>query len=160
MEFAFIAPVLFLLLFGTITGGLTFSRQNSVENAVREATRFGAILPDFEDAGNLNELYRQVRSAATGDLDADVPDRSICVALIDDDDTWDYEIYTDSDNVDSSDSDVASPPAACAKASDDLTVGAGTRRIWVRASRTSDIEAVFYQQTITLDSRSMTRYER
>ncbi|MFP5580169.1 MAG: TadE family protein [Acidimicrobiia bacterium] len=44
VEFALLAPVLFALLLGMITGGLSLSRKNSMENAVREGARFGATL--------------------------------------------------------------------------------------------------------------------
>ena len=42
VEFALVVPVLLMLLFGTITGGLAFSRSNATTNAVREGSRFGA----------------------------------------------------------------------------------------------------------------------
>src|SRR3546814_532623 len=84
-------PVLFLLLLGTLTGGLTLSRQNSVKNAVREGTRLGAVYPiDDGDATTTNDLYRYLREvyreverASTGDLNSATSGHYICVAFID-----------------------------------------------------------------------------
>lgn len=160
VEFALVSPLLFMLLFGTLTGGLTLTRQNSVENAVRETGRFGAVLPVFDGATNLAEMYAQVEAAATGDLDDGTPGRVICVALIEDDNTWDYALYGTSDTPTTGDDQpLASVPTDC-RAGFDSTVGTGTRRVWVRAARDSDIQAIIYNQTVTLESRALTRYER
>lgn len=160
VEFALISPLLFMLLLGTLTGGLTLSRQNAVENAVRESTRFGAVLSDFNASTNLGQMYAQVESAATGDLDAHVQGREICVALIEDDGTWDYQLYDEDDTPTAgTDAAFATVPAQCTKGFDP-SVGTGTRRVWARASRESDISAIIYDQTVRLDSHSLTRYER
>jgi Flp pilus assembly protein TadG len=165
VEFAVIAPLLFLLLLGTVTGGLTLSRQNSVKNSVREATRFGAVTADFSSP-DLDALYDQVVAAATGDLDVGTEGREICVALIDADtdadseDEWTWALYGPTSTVIASDSGT-NFPAVDARCTDgfDKTVGEGTRRIWVRAERTSAIEALLYSQKVTLSARSATRYE-
>jgi len=161
VEFALLAPLLFLLLIGTITGGLTLSRQNAVNNAVREASRFGAVLLDFGDAeSNLDDLYGQVVAAATDDLDAGVPGRQVCVALIDADDTWDYQLYGATDTATTvEDADLATVPSGCS-AGFDATVGDGTQRVWIRAKRESDIEAILYSRTVTLEAQSLSRFER
>ena len=166
VEFALISPLLFMLLLGTLTGGLTLSRHNSVKNAAREATRFGAILPDFTAPTSLDALYAQVVDAATGDLDPDVPGRYICVALIDYDtvakvDKWTYKSYLQADSPSDSGTGqlLSAVPGAC-KEGHNAAVGATTRRVWVRVSRESEIQALLFSQTIDLESRSMARYER
>src|SRR3546814_17755906 len=93
VEFALLMPLLFLVLLGTITGGLTLSRHNSTRNAVREATRYGSVLPTFTNyAANLSELHSQAVLGATGDLDLGVSGRVVCVALIDENNLWRFEI--------------------------------------------------------------------
>lgn len=160
VEFALILPVLILLLVGMITAGISLSRQNSVKNAVRETTRFGAVLPAFDTAGNLGDLYDQVVSAATGDLDTGTSGRQICVALIDADDTWDYHLYdTNGTPTAGSDTALADVPPAC-KEDFDAGVGSGTQRIWARAERTSEIDALFTTHDVTLTAQALTRYER
>lgn len=175
VEFALILPLLVLLLLGTLTGGLTLSRQNSVKNAVRETSRYGAILTTFTNhSTNLSDLYLQTVAAATGDLDVGTPGRVICVALLDGN-TWRYSIYralatpaaTETNASEASGTAQGSLPAAvqtaCRSSAVPLRPASETptvRRVWVRAARESDIEAMLYRQTVTLDGRSLTRYER
>lgn len=166
VEFAFVLPLLTVLLFGLFTGGLTLSRQNSVKNAAREATRFGAILPDFPEAGDSNpaalaELYGQVVVGASGDLRAGTQGRVICVAMINESDDWWWEIYEETDSLhDSGDEeDVTVVDPRCTK-DFDPSVGSGTSRIWVSTSRKSEIDAIFFQIPVNLQSFSMSRYER
>lgn len=45
VEFALIAPLLFLILFGIIQLGFMFGGQNGLSNAAREAARYGSTLP-------------------------------------------------------------------------------------------------------------------
>jgi Flp pilus assembly protein TadG len=159
VEFALLSPLLFMLLFGILTGGLTLSRQNAVENSVREATRFGAVLTDFTAAGNLDDLYKQVVAAATGDLNPGVPNRQICVALIGEDNQWRYQEYDSTATPAAGSGALVSVPASC-KEGFDTTVGTDTNRVWVRAQRSSEISAVLYNNDVTLRSHAMTRYER
>ena len=44
VEFAIIAPLVFMLIVGSITGGIAPGQKNSMTNAVREGGRFGATL--------------------------------------------------------------------------------------------------------------------
>ncbi len=158
VEFAILVPVLFLILIGTITGGLTLSRQNSVKNAVREATRFGSIYPST-NADYLSKVYAQVVNAATGDLDAGVAGRDICVAFIDKDDVWTAKTGPGAGDVTSGDWDTGDPTSGVA-CFDDGRFGLGEARVQATAARQSDIEAILYSRTVTLSSQSVTRYER
>lgn len=150
VEFALILPVLGLLLLGTITGALTLSRYNSVENSVREATRFGAVNP-LGTPPNVNtylsEVLDQAIAGATGDLDDGVDGRIVCVAFVDASGT----ITSLTENV----AGVRSPGASLCFAD-----GRSDERVQVRAERKSEIEAILYNQNLTLRSESVTRYER
>jgi Flp pilus assembly protein TadG len=42
VEFALVAPIFFLLLFGIIQGGLLFQAQNAIVSSVRETARYAA----------------------------------------------------------------------------------------------------------------------
>lgn len=165
VEFALILPVFVVMIFGMITGGIALSQQNSVKNAVREATRFGAVIQNFPDSTETNpaeitDLYDQVVNAATGDLSVDVPGREICVALIDESNKWWWALYTNSNTpIRGNEQALPSVNSACAEGFDS-TVGADTQRIWVRAERKSEIDGIFFQVPVTLDSRSLSRYER
>lgn len=166
VEFAFILPIFVVLIFGMITGGIALSQQNSVKNAVRETTRFGAIVANFPETGDphpseLGDLYDQVVNAATGDLDVGTDGREICVAMIDADNKWWYEEYGTTAAVVSQNDGAAlgSVPSACADGFDG-TVGTNTQRIWVRAARQAEIGAIFFDVDIDLESKSLSRYER
>ena len=45
VEFAIVAPLLFLLVFGLLDAGRFFLEYHHLANAVREAARVGAVLP-------------------------------------------------------------------------------------------------------------------
>ncbi len=47
VEFALIAPLLFLLVFGVIEIGTIIYGYNTISNAAREAARFGVVQPNF-----------------------------------------------------------------------------------------------------------------
>ena len=67
VEFALLAPLLFALLLGMITGGISLSQKNSMENAVREGSRFGATLePSANWAG---DVRKRVEALSGGDLE-------------------------------------------------------------------------------------------
>lgn len=150
VEFALIVPVFCLLLFGMVTGGLTLTRQNSVENAVREGTRFGAVNPlgaPVDLVSYLNQVLDQVKAGATGDLVDGTPGKSLCAAFVQEDGT----ITSRTENH----AGVRSAGTALC-----FPDGRTDERIQVQAQRSSDIDGVIYAQTVTLSSRSVTRYER
>ena len=150
-------PLLFMLIIGMITGGLTLSRQNSVENAVREGTRFGAVNPNGNLTTYLQQVLAQVESAATGDLDNGVAEKRICVAFID---ATVVTVTPDSNQAGVTSlrkNGSTSSPGGRACFADGRSNEA---RVQVSAHRESEIEGVFWSMSVDLDSRSVTRYER
>ena len=147
VEFAIIMPVLFMLIIGMITGGITLSRQNSVENAVREGTRFGAVNPNTVLATYLQQVVTQVENAATGDLADTVAGKQICAAFID-----------SSGTVTSLRKVGASTTAGSTECFADGRTNEA--RIQVSAARDSEIQGVFWTVDVDLNSQSVTRYER
>jgi len=81
VEFALIAPLLFALLLGMISGGLALAAKNSMTNAVREGGRLAATLPEGSDwsAEWAVAVKDRVLALASGDLDGS----EICVQVID-----------------------------------------------------------------------------
>lgn len=140
-------PLLFMLIIGMITGGITLSRQNSVENAVREGTRFGAVNPNGNVATYLQQVLAQVESAATGDLDDGVAEKQICVAFI-----------NATNGVTSLRKVGATPSAGTTQCFADGR--SNEARVQVTAHRESEIQGVFWSMSVDLDSQSVTRYER
>lgn len=62
VEFALVASLLFMLVFGIIDFGWGFHAWNNISNAAREGARLGAVSPDVGD------ITQRVREAA-GTLD-------------------------------------------------------------------------------------------
>ena len=76
-------PVLVMLLLGTLTAGLAYNRNNSLNNGARESARYGATLPVNDDlAGWLFDVADVARDSTGGNLEAGVPGQQICVAYV------------------------------------------------------------------------------
>jgi hypothetical protein len=146
VEMAMVFGLLVTLLVGVVTSAIAFAQQNSVENAAREASRYGATLPfDSDWLGTVRDV---ARAAAQGDLSASVPGSYICVALINDDGT--IESLEDNGGV------VTEPDTPCF--SDGLP--ADQARVQVVTGRGAEIQAVFFSVDIDLEAPAVTRYER
>ncbi len=59
VEFAIVAPLLFLLVFAIIDFGFAFHGWDAVQNAAREGARVGAVTP------NVSTIVSRVRSASS-----------------------------------------------------------------------------------------------
>jgi Flp pilus assembly protein TadG len=82
VETAFILVLLMMLLVGTVSGAIALGRDNSIQNAAREASRFGATLDGGGTLPWFTDVRNVARAAALGDLEASVPNEQICVAYI------------------------------------------------------------------------------
>jgi len=65
VEFALVAPVLFLLVFGIIQLGYTFGRQLDLKSATRDGARRGAVSVDRTDAQQRVETTIRSKLALT-----------------------------------------------------------------------------------------------
>lgn len=151
VEFALILPLFVVLIFGMITGGIALSQQNSVKNAVREASRFAAVSPKGTTASELVDyldgVIAQVEAAASGDLDNGVSGKVICAAH-----TTDGAVYASRTKTGSS---TTSGTSAC------FADGLGARsRTQVVAERDAEIGAIFFTVDIDLRTQTASRYER
>jgi hypothetical protein len=76
-EFALVAPILFLLLFGVIQLGLIMAANNGLVNGVRDATRQAATYRVNEeliaDDGSFNAVCTAVRAQLVTDLQREIP---------------------------------------------------------------------------------------
>jgi Flp pilus assembly protein TadG len=144
VEFALVAPVLFCLLLGIVTGGVALSRKNSITNAVREGTRVGATIPISPSWAA--DVRDRVTSLAGGDLTT----AQVCVEL---------RRVTSSGST-----QVQAAPSSCSLSSSPPSVPASAPvnscvvRVW--AQRTSDVDAFFFSRNVTLTARAIGQYER
>lgn len=91
MEFAIVAPVLFILLFGIIDFGMVYSRQLSVRSATRQATR-SAVVGQFGSdmscatvglSPSSNDALKQLICSIKQDIPIDDADVRVRVQFID-----------------------------------------------------------------------------
>ena len=146
VEFALLAPLIFALLLGMLTGGLALSRKNSVENAVREGARLGATLPDATTWAAA--VQTRVSEIADGDLGTD----DICVELA-------LTTGTAASPTESTQrATVCSLPAAAEPSSSDIPRNECIVKVWART--TSNFQVIFFSRALTLDGSSVSRFER
>ncbi len=149
VEFALLAPVLFSLLLGMVTGGLALSYKNSMTNAIREGARLGATLPkDDTDGwdGWAHDVKDRVVSLAADDIGED----EVCVQII---------------KVGASPPELGGwpsggctlsmvPPATPASAAP----GSCLVKVW--GERTANLNALFFSRDVTLTGSAVGLYER
>lgn len=146
VEFAIIAPLIFALIVGMFTGGISLSRKNSMTNAVREGARFGATLN--EDVTSPDDwataVQKRVLSLAPNDLQLS----QICVRLV-------------QDGAVRPGSGRSVTPSGCsgrAPAPPSGVPGQCVVQVW--AYRTSELQVVFWSEDLPLDASALNRYER
>lgn len=150
IELAIAFSLLVTLLVGTVTAAVAFSQQNSIENAAREGSRFGATLPgDPTTSAWLQEVLDVTRAAGVGDLDTTVPGQFICVAYVAESGSASALRQTGGGAPDASNS-------ACY--SDGL--GTSESRVQVVTGRDSAIQGVFFSVDLELRGQAAARYER
>lgn len=145
VEFALLAPVLFSILLGIITGGFALATKNSMTNAVREGARVGATLPMGSDWDTdwAVDVKDRVVELAGGDLEAD----EVCVRLLDASTNATVGEY---------------PSAGCSLSmAEPTTPGSATDcvvKVW--AQRDATLNALFFSRDLDLQAQSVGVYER
>jgi len=149
VEMAIAFGVLVTLLVGTVTAAIAFSQQNSIENAAREGSRFGATYPgDPTTTAWLQDVLDVTRAAGVGDLDTTVPGQFICVAYV----------TGGSAKALRQTGGGAPVPSNAECYSDGLD--ATELRVQVMTGRDSQIQGVFFSVDLDLRSQAAARYER
>lgn len=148
IEMAVVIVLLVTLLVGTVTAAVAYGRGNSIQNAAREAARYGATLPD----GGTSEWFTAVRdvarAAAIGDLDPGVPGQLICIAFITENDAATH--VTDVGGVTGG---IQGGGCFSDGRSDEA-------RVQVLVERETTLEVVVFSRDVTLSASSAARYER
>lgn len=132
---ALVLPILMMLLLGIITGGSAYQRKITIVDAVREGARYGATLEVGTETAPYptwtSSVVNRVVELSGGVLDAS----DVCVDL-----------------------DDAGGPEGCSVA-DPATPGT-ERLVKVSATRTAKLEWFFFSRTVSLEGKSVGRYER
>ena len=141
VEFALLAPLLFMILLGTVTGGFALSEKNSITNAVREGARVGATLPKGTGWNDwATKVDGRVLEIAGGDLTTN----QVCVQII---------LASSGNVLGSNGGTCGSTPATPASATTGCVI-----KVWARGS--AEFNALFIQRNLDLDGKAVGRYER
>lgn len=155
LEFALVLPVLISFLAAIVTGGVAIGQSVSLNNASREAARYGAVLPVDGDLNTwLGSVADVAISAAAGDLSPSAAGQVICVA------------YVHPDGVEPDDRTVRIVETNGVRT---VTTGAtcrsdgrpsSERRVQVTVARSGYFDAFVFTTDLTLDGHAVARFER
>lgn len=152
VEFAILTPLIFMIMFGVLTGGLAWNRKQTLTSAAREAARFGATLAiDHSDPDTwLGGVETRALDSAFGDLHDTVDGRYICVAFVHiDPDDGDQTVNRETGDDRVEDGEPCFHDGR----------PAGEPRAQVIVERPSPLIAVLFNTDITLQSGGVARYE-
>ena len=149
VEFALLASLLFMLIFGSISAGISFSRSNALQTAAREGARFAATLPGNGSGTWFTDVINATKGAGLGELDDGVAGRTICVAFITSGATGEV-VRLDAANT-------TTPTSNDSCFADGLTDGP---RVQVSAARETELQAVLFSTTFDVGGEAVARYER
>lgn len=151
VETAFVLVLLMMLLVGTVWAATALGRGNSIQNAAREASRFGATLPDGGSNLWFTDVIGVARAAALGDLDPSVANAEICVAFITDKDVANHAIDSGGGPVFGG--------GECPTFSDGRN-GNNEARVNVVTQRDTPFNVILWSTDLTLVAEAGARYER
>ena len=147
VEFALVLPILIVLIFGILFGGLLLNQQLSVTQAAREGARFAATLP-VEDSDPDQDWFNTVRERAfrgsAGSLGGD--DEMICIWYV----SEAGDEFADGQN---GARGCPSDPPGQIPADDEGD------RVIVYAEQPAVLELVLYEFQTTVRSRAVARHE-
>jgi len=177
VEFAILAPLFFMLVFGMFSGGLAFNEQSNLTHSAREGARYGAVL-DLSTfnatagcSGNgggcwANNVRDTIVNRAFGDLNSTVTNRSVCVALVQgsgastdiNGNTAHGSVVSvaGQGNYFSYVGPLGSPAAA--PCFDDGGADSG-QRVEIRVTRPGNLNAVLFNVNFTLNSNAASKFE-
>ena len=155
LEFALMLPLLLALMLEIITGGTALAQKISLNDAAREAARFGATRPVENNLTVwLSDIGDVAIGSATGDLDLGIGGREVCVAYVSpgsdpSDQTTRYVL-------DETDTWTIAVGQTCFSDGRPST----ERRVQVLVERHSILQAGLAERTVSLTGESSVRFER
>ncbi|NND04379.1 MAG: hypothetical protein HKN91_16505 [Acidimicrobiia bacterium] len=156
VEFAVLAPLLLMLLFGIVSAGLAFNESLALTHAAREAGRSAATLPvsNFADLDAwLAAVSAQAINDADGSLDNSVPGRTVCVAYVHPDGTLPTDVTKRLITTPAGPQPTELLPCfADGRPNEE-------RRVQISVARDSEINVILFSIDVTLDSEATNRFE-
>lgn len=149
-------PLLIAFLVAIVSGGIAIGQSVSLNNAAREATRYGSVLSvDGDVDGWLHRVADVAISSASGDLSPTTGGQRVCVAYV-------HPAGTETDD----------RTVRLVESGGVRTIGNGQtclvddgrpdteRRVQVAVQRDSHFDAFVFSTAVTLEGHSVARYER
>lgn len=150
VEAALVLPIVVMLVFGMITGGMALGQKNSIENAAREASRFGSTLEVTSSTDDwLDDVAAVAVTSSTGELDPGTPGRYLCVALVG------TSNGTDGRKIISGET-VSYGSGSCPE----MSCPSGSPCVHVALGRDGYLDLVVSSQTLRLDAAAVSTFER
>jgi Flp pilus assembly protein TadG len=154
VEFALVLPILLVLVFGIMWGGIAFEQNLAISHAAREGARFGATLnvttTGSVDTTELQRIRDRAEAASAGRLGGS--ETYVCVAYVESAATN----YTE--RVTNGGTRTASAPTVTNSCYDD-GIDPSEPRIQVYVERDAILDFIFYGGTIRLDAAGVSYYE-
>lgn len=154
VEFVLVLPVLAMLLIGTVTTGVSYSRALGVTNAVREGARFGATA-NASTGDWAGDVIARVRATQFDDSTSS-PATAICVQLV----KGSASVRSSCNQGNGSVQPALGMPPLTAYPSVPAGLPATVCVVRVVAARNYTINAVFARWDRTMMRGSVARYER
>lgn len=158
VEGAFIMTLLLMLLMGTITSAVAYSKQTSLQTASREASRYGAARPvESNMSGWLNGVLDVAKASANKDLAPTAPNQTVCVAYVYPNGTSANDRTT---RLVESGGVKGSPIAGAKEWCFDDGRPDDERRVQVLVGRRATIQAAIFSMDVDLKVPTVARFER
>lgn len=149
VEFALVLPLLIVILFGILWGGIAYDRQQTVAQAAREGARFGATVPGAPSDDYLDEVEAVVLATVGRHINtATTPNDEyyICIAHVAEDGTRTAR-------------QLGTPQAGTPMGCTITGPAPDGARVEVIIERPASIELVFYRFRPRLRGEAVARYE-
>jgi Flp pilus assembly protein TadG len=155
VEFALVFPILVMLLFGLLSGGMAWNQNLALSQGVRVGARYGATLPvsnytTLDDY--LDVLATRVVDASDGNVGASTPGRMVCVAYVHPAGTADLDKTRSRTVTGTTVTRSNNPCFTDSQATTDV-------RIQAVSERTTTLETGLWSRSITLHQQVVFRYE-
>jgi hypothetical protein len=157
VEFALVLPILIVLIFGILWGGIALNQKLTITQAAREGARFGATFP-FEGAAPDGDWFaaiaERIERSATGELTDGLGGFCIRLSNPDGDSAW--ELHGAQAAIDEI---KARYGEECEVEADATGVIANRARVEVVTARPARLDFIFYNFNRFIFSDSVARYE-
>jgi Flp pilus assembly protein TadG len=165
VEFAFVAPLLFMLVFGIFSGGTAYNRSITLTSASREAARYATThgTPTTVAGGTLAKWLTEVgldaQNNAQGELDPSTDlsrGRSICVAYVPSSSGGSNSTWTGNTAPDPSNP----PTPTVGTCGQTVTASSTDNQVVVVVKRNATLSVVAFSATLNLHSQAFGRVEK